>query len=339
MICSETPLRQAGAVLAMSLAAVAATPAAGEDAFAVTTTGGSARGFIKATVEAFHGILRETIPGASATFKPSSVAGGMVDVANGEADVAFAIPPVELQAAMAGRDPFPTSLEGELLAMMTIVDHLEFYFVADAAWAEAHGVSSLADLAEKKPPVNINLSERGTFYAIRAAEALFEAHGFTPEDVEDWGGSVVYSPSGAQFDNLRDGKVDIVINASFSPDGRILNIVETKDLAWIAPGDAELAEVAEMLDLRVGVAEASAYPFLKSDQGTLMARLTMASGEHVADETVHRFVKAIDENQDRVQAVHPSLQGFSREVMLDKPALIPWHPGAERYWREVGAIE
>ena len=52
----------------------------------ITTTGGSARGFIKAVAEAFHALYRDTYPGTSATFKPSSVAGGMVAVSSGKDD-------------------------------------------------------------------------------------------------------------------------------------------------------------------------------------------------------------------------------------------------------------
>jgi len=305
----------------------------------LTTTGGSAQGFIRVTVEAFHAIVRDAVPGSSATFRPSSVAGGMLDTAEGRADIAFAIPPVELRRGLAGEDPFQKPMKGQLLALMTFVDNLEFYIVADAGWARRNGITTMADIAAKRPRINLNLNERGTFYAIAAAEELFKAHGFGLAEIQRWGGSVVYSPSAAQIDNLRDGKVDLVINASFAPDGRLLDLSRTKELAWIAPSAEALQKAATILDMRVGQTSKVHYPFLQADQPTLVANLTMAAGRHVGDEAAYTFVKAIAGNLDRVQAIHPALKGFSTGIMLAKPDSIEWHPGALRYFKEVGLVK
>ena len=91
-------------VLALSLGGLSAGHAAMDDKspIKVTSTGAGAKGFFKAIVEALHGIYRDAYPGSSATFKPSGVAGGIAAVANGKGDIAMAIPPVELQHALAG---------------------------------------------------------------------------------------------------------------------------------------------------------------------------------------------------------------------------------------------
>lgn len=304
----------------------------------ITTTGGSARGFIKAVVESFHALYRDVYPGTSATFKPSSVAGGMVNVAKGDADISFALPQVELKAGLAGTPPFKESLRGKLGAMMTFVDKLEFFIVAEKGWAKKHGIKSLADIAEKKPPVRLNLNRKGTFYAIEAAKVTFKQYGFTLKDLERWGGSVTYSSSGRQIQNMRDGKIDMIFNSSFHPDGRMLNLLKSRELVWIDADADKIAVAAKIVDMEPTTIPKGTYSFVTTDKPTMAAWLTMAAGMHVSTETVYKMVKAVAENLDRVQAIHPMLKKFDKNMMTKKPADFEWHPGAAKYYRERGWI-
>ena len=79
------------------------------------------------------------------------IAGGMVQVARADDDTIPAIPPVELQAAMAGPDPSKEPLKGKLPHMFMIMDNAEFYLIATKAWADQNGVRTFADIARVKP--------------------------------------------------------------------------------------------------------------------------------------------------------------------------------------------
>lgn len=305
----------------------------------ITTTGGSARGFIKAVVESFHALYRDVYPGTSATFKPSSVAGGMVSVANRKADISFALPQVELKAGLAGTAPFKESLRGKLGAMMTFVDKLEFFFVAEKNWAKEYGITSMADIARIKPPVRLNLNRKGTFYAIEAAKATFKQYGFTLEDIKSWGGSVINSSSGRQIQNMRDGKIDMIFNSSFHPDGRMLNLLKSRELIWVDADADKIAAAARIVEMEPTMIKKGTYSFVDTDKPTMAAWLTMAAGTHVPTETIYKMVKAVAENLDRVQAIHPMLKKFDKNMMTKKPADFAWHPGAVKYYRERGWIK
>jgi len=330
--------KSAAAILIGGMVALSAGSACAEG-LNITTTGGSARGFIKAVVESFHALYRDVYPGTSATFKPSSVAGGMVSVANGQADIAFALPQVELKAGLAGSPPFKTSFRGKLGAMMTFVDKLEFFIVAEKGWATKHRIKSLADIVSKKPPIRLNLNRKGTFYAIEAAKATFKQYGFTLADIQKWGGSVTYSASGAQIQNMRDGKIDMIFNSSFHPDGRMLNLLKSRELVWIDADADKIAAAAKTVDMEPTTIRKGTYSFMTSDEPTMAAWLTMAAGMHVPTDTVYKMVKAVAEHLDRVQAIHPMLRKFDKNMMIKKPADFAWHPGAAKYYRERGWIK
>jgi uncharacterized protein len=58
----------------------------------------------------------------------------------------------------------------------------------------------------------------------------------------------------------------------------------------------------------------------------------------VPDDTVYRIVKAMYDNLDTLHAAHSAARVIKRENAI-KGMPIPLHPGAERYYREVGLIK
>jgi TRAP-type uncharacterized transport system substrate-binding protein len=55
---------------------------------------------------------------------------------------------------------------------------------------------------------------------------------------------------------------------------------------------------------------------------------------------VYKYVKAIAENESRVQAIGGSLKtSFKTANMSSNPAGLPYHPGALRYYKEKGLVK
>jgi TRAP-type uncharacterized transport system substrate-binding protein len=66
----------------------------------------------------------------------------------------------------------------------------------------------------------------------------------------------------------------------------------------------------------------------------------LLAGKHVPDEVVYKYVKAIAENEGRVQSIGGSLKtSFTTQKMATNPAGLPVHPGALRYYREKGLMK
>lgn len=305
--------------------------------FNVTSAGISTKGFFKVILEGLHAIYRDSYPGTSATFKPGTVAGGMVQAAKAEADIATAMPPVELQRGLKGIAPFPEPLEGKLMAVMTILDKLEFYFLANKAWADKNGIKVMADIAKAKPKANVALNRKGTFYINVAAEEIFKAYGFTVADLEKWGSNINYYATGPGIKDLKDGKVDFMVGAGFHPDRRIKDLANTRGIIWLDVGGDVLQATAKKLDMTVSTVPNSFYTFTTKDVSTLRATTLMGAGAHVPEATVYKVVRSVAENLDRIKAIHPVFKDFSIKTMYKKSDIIPWHPGAIKYYKEVGA--
>jgi len=82
------------------------------------------------------------------------------------------------------------------------------------------------------------------------------------------------------------------------------------------------------------------YPFMEKDYPTVRQSVMLLVGSHVPDEVVYKYVKAIAENQDRVQKIGGSLKtSFTTAKMTTNSPKLPIHPGALRYYREKGMVK
>lgn len=81
-------------------------------------------------------------------------------------------------------------------------------------------------------------------------------------------------------------------------------------------------------------------PARRSEAGRRQATARVAAGARVSDEVVYKYVKAIAENEARVQAIGGSLKtSFAASKRATNPANLPYPPGALRYYKERGLVK
>lgn len=80
---------------------------------------------------------------------------------------------------------------------------------------------------------------------------------------------------------------------------------------------------------------ANTYPGQPEDVQTVAQPNLLVSGAHVPDDVVYEITKTIYENTPFLQSVHGSLKDLKPENAL-KGITIPLHPGAIKYYEEIG---
>lgn len=63
----------------------------------------------------------------------------------------------------------------------------------------------------------------------------------------------------------------------------------------------------------------------------------LVAGEKVSEGAAYQIVKVLWEKNEELFAMHARLKDWRREGFVDKAATIPYHPGAIRFFKEVGA--
>ena len=64
----------------------------------------------------------------------------------------------------------------------------------------------------------------------------------------------------------------------------------------------------------------------------------MVASNGVSDDVVYKVTKSIHQNLDYLGALHSALAGIDSERMINGIP-IPLHPGAEKYYKEIGLID
>jgi len=328
---------------AAALAVLAAPALAGFDdknPITATITGATPTGYPRAMAEGLNAVVRDVYPGSAVSFKPNSPGGGVLAIAEGQADFTSTATGTEVKLAIEGKFPYQASLKGKFSLAMMLYDVQYIHVLMTKAWADANGIKSFADIAAKKPRMRLAINRPDNPQTtIGGPYEMMKAHGFTIDDIQKWGGSYVLGNSTIGLNAILDDKADVFMNVRNLGDSLVKDVASKRPLMWIDDDPAKTKQAAAAFDFTVGMVGKSDYPFLEKDYPTVRQWVALLVGAHTPDEVVYKYVKAIAENQDRVQKIGGSLKTFTTAAMVHNPANLPIHPGALRYYKEKGLVK
>jgi TRAP transporter TAXI family solute receptor len=196
--------------------------------------------------------------------------------------------------------------------------------------SEASGITDITQLEGKK------FGSRAGSFDGRTNRLFFEAIGITP----DW----TVAKAGALIDAFM-GRSIIGWTKSGAPDAGILQCTTAVPCRLI-PIPPELVDQANEVypgQFMKGVVPAGSYPGQTEDIPTIA--ITNGDGclAEVPEEAAYKIVKANMENCDAMNEAHKAFNPAEPWSSNNKPwestlelALIPLHPGAIRYYEEIG---
>jgi len=194
---------------------------------------------------------------------------------------------------------------------------------------ERSPINSLEDLAGKK--VSVDAAGSGcevTSYII------LEAAG-----IKDSVNTVNYSQQEAA-EALKDGIVDAVFYNFAYPAAVVEEISSTHSIRLIPLENTLLDKViANYPYFTKGTIPGNSYSKVPGDTRVLMVSNVMVCHENMDPGMAYEIVKAIYDEDSLAQliGIHSIARQFSPEMGADTP--IPLHPGAERFFREAGALK
>ena len=334
----------------MRVAFIAAAMVAAAPAFAdfndkrpinATVTGATPSGYPRTMVEGLNAVVRDVYPGSSVSFKPNSPGGGVLAIAEKQADFTATATGTEIRLANEGKDPYKTPLKSKFSYVMMLYDNQYMHFIMTKEWADANGIKGWADIAAKKPKMRLAINRSDNPQTtIGGPYEVMKAYGFSIHDIEKWGGSFVLGNSQIGLDAITDDKADVFMNARNLGDSLLKEIASKRPLLWIDGDLAHLQKAADTFHFKADMVPKGAYPFMEKDYPTVRMWVSLLAGAHVPDEVVYKYVRAIAENEARVQSIGGSLKtSFTTAKMTTNPAGLAFHPGALRYYKEKGLVK
>ncbi|RLA98928.1 MAG: C4-dicarboxylate ABC transporter substrate-binding protein [Deltaproteobacteria bacterium] len=135
---------------------------------------------------------------------------------------------------------------------------------------------------------------------------------------------------------LKDGTIDVGIWSVAAPTSSVMDLATKRDIVIISFSDEELKKICDTYPfyspfvLPPGTYKGVDYPVKNPSVWN-----TVICNADIPEDLVYKLVKAVFEHKDYLEKIHPFAKYTTPENTL-KAAPIPLHPGALRYYRELG---
>ncbi len=280
-------------------------------------------------------ILGRALPGSTFTIEPGDPIANIPKVLSGEYPLGFGMSP-ELGMAVRGEGPFSGRKVLQILALGNIAE-TRFITVVSKSFSDKYGIGSYADLGARKPPVRLSLAARGNITSF-LFEHMLQQVGFPVAQVEKRGGKGIYQPLKSGIEAMKDHKIDMAGGPLPNPYSGIIDLNKYVPLVAVEMSDELIASVNQHWQTDFAVIPKSDYPFLNRDYKTFAIYTIFMVNPSMSNDDVYRITKAVYEHWPEVQRIHASLKNVSRNN-LAKVAPAKLHPGAAKFYREVGLIK
>lgn len=170
------------------------------------------------------------------------------------------------------------------------------------------------------------------------AKALMRVYGI-PE-----GGMKIlrHGNTNEQLESLKLGAADAVVmpfgspKTSSPPLRRLAHAIPLKVIAVPADKAAEILKDPRLQGYRRAMISKGAIRGLDADVESLAVGTFTSTRADLPDDVAYTFTKAFFENLKQFHPVHASAKQYTLKGSLANPT-IPFHPGAIRYYKEIGA--
>jgi len=211
------------------------------------------------------------------------------------------------------------------LRMVVFVNATDLYFVVP----EKSSIKSYRDVKGKR----IGMGGPGSTPA-NTALFLFEQHGITKNDFKPY-----YYTYKETVEGIQDGSLDGGFVAGGYPIAAYTELATTHSVRIVPVDETLLRRVtSEHPYYYRTVVKAKSYKGIEQD--TPIMGFTTAVFTHlgVNQDFIYKVVKNLFDHRADYYSIHSSAKDMTPETAL-KGASVPVHPGAERYFKEIGVMK
>lgn len=217
---------------------------------------------------------------------------------------------------------FPEKLDK--LRGVAAIYHNYVHFVARAD----AGIHSLSDLKGKR--VSVGAPKSGTEINARA---LLTANGIKYSDFS----KVEYLPYAESAQLIQNNQIDATLLSSGLGVAAIRELAASTPVVVVPIKPEEIAKIGLPV-YQSGIIPAGTYTGQDHDVPTLTIGDYLVTREGVPTDVVYMMVKSMYSHLDAMIAAHSAAKAINVKEALNAMPL-PLHPGAEKYYKEIGLIK
>ncbi len=244
-------------------------------------------------------------------------------ISNGDAEFATVQNDV-MDYAYKGTDMFAGKPLPNLSVMGTMYEE-----VIQIAARKDSGIKTIEDLRGKR----VSIGDAGSGVEFNAKQIL-EGYGITFDDIKK--NNLSFKESG---EGLQNGTLDACFVTAGVPNAALQELAFTNGLILIPVDEDHAYDICKKYGFYTQtVIPGGTYKGTDTDTPALAIKCTIAVNAQLDEATVYEMTKAVFENLEELGNAHAK----GKEVSVEKAVTgvsVPFHPGAAKYFKEVGAIK
>ena len=190
------------------------------------------------------------------------------------------------------------------------------------------GITSVADLKGK----TVSVGDAGSGTEFNAAQ-IFEAYGMTFDDINMQ--SLGFTDSADKF---KDGQLDAFFVTAGAPTTCITDLATSNDFVILSIGETEMQYLKDNYGYYTEYTlAAGTYDKQTEDATTVAVKATLIAADDLSEDVVYNVTKGIFENIEAIKATHAKGAELSADSGVQGVS-IPFHAGAEKYFKEIGKL-
>ncbi len=265
------------------------------------------------------GLIATAVASNGSVGNVNSINGGTLEAGFSQSDVAF--------WAQTGTGLFEGQPAVDKLRLIANLYPESIHLVARAD----AGIASVADLKGKR----VSLDEPGSGTLVDA-KIILEAFGLTEADI-----TPEYLKPDQASDRMRDGAMDAFFFVGGYPAGAIAELSSQHDVVIVPITGPEIDALrAEYTFFATDTFPAGTYKGQDAEVATISVGAQMVTSADLSEELVYGITQSLfNETTQKLFANGHAKGKFITLENAVQGAGIPFHPGAEKFYREAGAIE
>ena len=315
--------RNALASLLIAASTFAAPLASATDTFVNVLTGGTSGVYYPLGV-ALANVIGKAMPSLKTSVQATKASVENLNLLQaGRGEIAFTLG-ASLSDAWKGNEEagFKTPLKKLRGVAAIYPNYIQIVARADS------GIKTLADLKGKN--ISVGAPKSGTELNARA---IFTAAGMTYKDFA----KVEYLPFGESVELMKNRQLDVTLQSAGLGVSALRDLATSVDIVVVTiPADV-IKKTNDPAYLPATI-PANTYRGQTTDVQAAAVQNFLVTHEGVSNDTVYGMTKALWTNLDQLTAAHSAAKAIDiKNALAGMP--IPLHPGAEKYYKEVGALK
>lgn len=268
-------------------------------------------------------LFKTEIPGAVTECGPGGGISNIFTVSKGEAQLGFGFPN-DVVDAEAGRGSFEGSVISNIRGITAI-----YPGILHIAVAAGSNIESVSDLKGK-----VLCTQTKGNSAEQAMGLVLAAYDMSYDDMA----TVNYVGFTDAVDLVKDGHADAIAYMSTYPYAALQDLAESKGVKLISVDEEHMAKVRELNAAYEPITiPGGSYKGTDEDVVCVSSKTILFTSADVSDDLAYEMTRALYENYDYLCTVNKSMSNMVPEYGSNTG--ITLHPGAEKYYKEIGAIK